>query len=499
MSSYARRFVELGVLSLWLCSACKGTSTSNEAFADVDPAATAPVAAPPRSKAPSVPNVTLFRNVNIFDSKRGSLTGPSNVLVRGTKIERISGKAIEVEPGSGVTIVDGDGRTLMPGLIDAHWHAMTASVPMEVSLSANIGYVNLLAAQEAKATLMRGFTTVRDLGGPAFDLKRAIDEGIVPGPRIYPSGAMISITGGHGDFRQTFELPRTIGGPKSRAEQQGASMIADSPDEVRMRVREQLLQGASQIKLTAGGGIASPHSPLDVSTFTEDELKAAVQAAENWGTYVTVHAYTPVAIQRAIAAGVKSIEHGHLMDEVTARLIADKGIWLSIQPFLNDEDAFPFPADSPNRARQLEMFEGTDNAYALAKKYKLKTTFSTDILFSKELAARQNAQLVKLKRWYTPAELLSMATGANGELLRLSGPRNPYPGKLGVVEEGALADLLVVDGDPIANLELIEDPAKNFVVIMKDGKIYKNSLSVPDEGTAVPSAALHTVPKATDP
>jgi imidazolonepropionase-like amidohydrolase len=139
------------------------------------------------------------------------------------------------------------------------------------------------------------------------------------------------------------------------------------------------------------------------------------------------------------------------------------------------------------------MFEGTDNAYALAKKYKLKTAFSTDILFSKELAARQNAQLVKLKRWYTPAELLSMATAANGELLRLSGPRNPYPGKLGVVEEGALADLLVVDGDPIANLELIEDPAKNFVVIMKDGTIYKNSLSVPDEG----SAALHAVPKAT--
>ena len=164
---------------------------------------------------------------------------------------------------------------------------------------------------------------------------------------------MISVTSGHGDFRQLFEVPRAVGGPPSRMEQLGASAIADSPDEVRVRVREQLMLGASQIKLTAGGGIASPHSPIDVSTFTEAELRAAVEAAENWGTYVTVHAYTPAAIQRAIAAGVKCIEHGHLMDEASAKLIADKGIWLSIQPFLDDEDALPFPPDSPNRAKQL--------------------------------------------------------------------------------------------------------------------------------------------------
>src|SRR5262249_44489475 len=152
-----------------------------------------------------------------------------------------------------------------------------------------------------------------------------------------------------------FLVPRRAGEPLSRSEQLGASAIADGPDEVRKRVREQLLLGASQIKLTAGGGVASPHSPLDVATFTEPELRAAVEAAENWGTYVTVHAYTPVSIQRSIAAGVKCIEHGHLMDESTAKLMADKGIWLSIQPFLDDEDAIPLPPDSPNRARQLEM------------------------------------------------------------------------------------------------------------------------------------------------
>jgi len=192
----------------------------------------------------------------------------------------------------------------------------------------DVGYNNLLAGDEATATLMRGFTTVRDVGGPAFGLKRAIDEGLVAGPRIYPSGAMITITGGHGDFRQLSDLPRTIGGMLTRVEQIGGSMIADSPDEVRLRAREQLMQGATQIKLTAGGGVASPFSPLDVSTFTEPELRAAVEAAENWGTYVAVHAYTPVAIQRSIAAGVRCIEHGHLMDEATAKLMAEKGIWL---------------------------------------------------------------------------------------------------------------------------------------------------------------------------
>ena len=417
---------------------------------------------------------TLFQNVRVFDGKSGAISGPTNVLVTGRTIARISNAPIVVDPNARTTVIAGNGRTLMPGLIDSHWHAMLVRPTAAAAINGDVGYVNLMAGAEATDTLMRGFTTVRDLGGPVFGLKRAIDEGLLVGPRIYPSGAMISITGGHGDFRQPFEVPRVLGGPLSRMEKIGGSMIADSPDEVRVRVREQLLLGASQIKLTAGGGVASPHSPLDVSTFTESELRAAVEAADNWGTYVTVHAYTPRAIQGAIAAGVKVIEHGHLMDEATARLMAEKGIWLSVQPFLDDEDAIPFPPDSSNRARALQVFQGTDNAYALAKRYKLKTAFGTDVLFSAALARRQGAQLAKLTRWYTPAELLTMATGTNGELLRLSGLRNPYPGKLGVVEEGALADLLLVEGNPIENIKLIEDPDRNFLVIMKDGKVYKN-------------------------
>jgi imidazolonepropionase-like amidohydrolase len=298
---------------------------------------------------------------------------------------------------------------------------------------------------------------------------------VLPGPRIYPSGAVITVTSGHGDFRQLTDLPRTIGGMLSRMEQVGGAMVADSPDEVRVRTREQLMQGASHIKLTAGGGVSSPFSPVDVTTFTEAELRAAVEAAENWGTYVATHAFTPAAIQRSIAAGVKVIEHGMLMDEATAKLMAEKGIWLSMQP-IPEALVLGFPVGSVQRAKAEEVWLGIGPTYELAKKYKLKTAWGTDVLFSRALAQQQGAILASLTRWYTPAEALIMATSTNAELLALSGKRNPYPGKLGVVEEGALADLLLVDGDPIANIKLIEDPVKNFVLIMKDGKIYKNTL-----------------------
>jgi imidazolonepropionase-like amidohydrolase len=258
-------------------------------------------------------------------------------------------------------------------------------------------------------------------------------------------------------------------------EQTGGAAIADSPDEVRLRVREQLFQGASQIKLVGGGGVSSPRSPLDMSTFSEAELRAGVEATQDRNTYVAVHAYAPATVQRAIAAGAQCIEHAHLMDEATARLMADKGLWLSIQPFLTDEDTGVLTG--PSRIAQLQVFGGTDNAYHLAKKYKIKTAFGSDMLFSEKLAARQGTMLTHLTRWYSNAEILIMATGTNAELLGLSGPRNPYPGKLGVVEEGALADLLLVDGNPVENIRLIEDPAKNLLVIMKDGRIHKNALT----------------------
>jgi imidazolonepropionase-like amidohydrolase len=426
-----------------------------------------------QSDPPAGSTATLFQNVRIFDGKSGSLSAPSSVLVKGNIIERISTEPIAAEPG--VSVIAGNGRTLMPGLIDAHWHAMLIRPTAVDSIVGDVGYNNIAAGVEATDTLMRGFTTVRDVGGPTFGLKAAIDKGLIAGPRIYPSGAVITVTSGHGDFRQLSELPRTIGGMLSRMEQIGASMVADSPDEVRVRVREQLMQGASQIKLTAGGGVSSPFSPIDASTFTEAELRAAVEAAENWGTYVTVHAFTPAAIQRSIAAGVKCIEHGFLMDDATAKLIAEKGIWLSTQP-LPEALRQGFPVGSVQRAKADEVWPGIAKTYELAKKYKIKTAWGTDVLFSQALAQQQGAILASLVRWYSPAEALAMATGTNAELLALSGKRSPYAGKLGVVEQGALADLLLVDGNPLENINLIADPAKNFKVIMKDGKVYKNTL-----------------------
>ncbi|WP_077505023.1 amidohydrolase family protein [Sinorhizobium sp. A49] len=415
----------------------------------------------------------LFENVRIFDGKGAtSLSAPSNVLVKGNVIARISTDPVEAE---GAQRIAGNGRTLMPGLIDAHWHAMLArSTPAESF--GDVGFNNLVAGDEATDTLMRGFTTVRDVGGPVFGLKRAIDTGIVEGPRIYPSGAMITVTSGHGDFRQMSDLPRVIGGPFARMEQVGGSIVVDSPDEVRLRAREQFMQGAALIKVTAGGGVSSPHSPLDVTTFTEPELRAAVEIADNWGTYVAAHAFTSHAIRIAIAAGVKCIEHGFLMDEETAKLIAEKGIWLSLQP-LPELLRQGFAEGSVERAKADEVWPGIGRTYELAKKYKIKTAWGTDVLFSRALAQQQGAILASLKRWYTPAEALSMATGTNAQLLALSGPRNPYPGKLGVVEEGALADLLLVDGNPLENLDLVADADSNFKIIMKDGIIYKNTLA----------------------
>ncbi|HJS54874.1 MAG TPA: amidohydrolase family protein, partial [Chitinophagaceae bacterium] len=400
-----------------------------------------------------------------------------NVLISNNLINKVSTEPISIELPVGTTIIDGKGKFLMPGLIDAHSHLMLESLPMQVALNADITYLTIVASVAAEKELMRGFTTIRDLAGPSFGLKRAIDEKLIKGPRIYPSGAMISQTSGHGDYYGPNDMPRQPGAPLTYLERNNVAIIADGVDQVLMRVREQLRSGATQIKLSAGGGIASPFDPLDASQYTEEELRAAVNAAENWGTYVTVHAYTSKSIQTAIKSGVKCIEHGQLVDESTAKLMADKNIWLSLQPFLDDEDVIRYPEGSANRRKQLQITEGTDNAYKLAKKYKLKLAFGTDCLFDSKLAMKQGTQLSKLSRWFTPFEILKMATSSNAELLSMSGPRNPYSaGKLGVIEEGAYADLILVDGNPLKDIKLIRDPDKNFLIIMKDGVIYKNRL-----------------------
>jgi len=414
----------------------------------------------------------LLSNVRIFDGVNGALIEGTNALLEGSFIKALPAAADVVADAE---VIDCGNRVLMPGMIDAHWHAILAAVSQIAAMTADIPYVHLVAAQEAERTVLRGFTTVRDVGGPSFALKRTIDEGRFPGPRIYPSGAMISQTSGHGDFRMRTEIPRSPQTNLNITEVGGIAEIADGEAEVLRRVREQLMLGASQIKIMGGGGVSSAYDPIDALQYTEQEMKAAVAAAADWGTYVCVHTYTSPAIQRALACGIKSIEHGQLADEETAKRIVDADAWWSIQPFLSDEDANP-KADPEAQANQQKVSEGTVRAIELGKKYKAKIALGTDILFSPSGTATQGRQLAKFARWYDNAEVLRMLTSGNADLVALSGPRNPYPAKLGRIEPGAFADILVVDGNPLEDISLIADPEQTFKLIVKDGRVHKNTL-----------------------
>lgn len=428
------------------------------------------IAAAPALAQQSPPSETVFRNVRVLDVVKGELRPAADVVIRGNRIESIGPSA---KAAAGAKIIDGKGQTLMPGLIDVHVHIGFGSLLLTQLYDADTTPEKLGSAMTRSAgqMLLRGFTAVRDMGGPIFPLKRAIDAGKTPGPRIWPSGAVISQTSGHGDFRTPSERSRRFFGKPSRAEEYGATFIADGRDDVLTATRENLRMGASQIKLMAGGGTSSAYDPIDVTQYTLDEMKAAVEAADDWNTYVAVHAYTPRAVRRAIEAGVKCIEHGQLLDEPTIELMAQRGVWLSAQNLIPDS-----PNMTPERRKKRAgIIEGNARVWPMAKKHGVKLAWGTDLLFEPELNAQQNSLILALRQWFTPAEILKMVTYDNAQLLALSGPRAPYEGKLGIVEEGALADLILVNGDPLANLDLIASPAKNFSVIMKDGVVYKEA------------------------
>lgn len=427
-------------------------------------------AAPLAAQDTPAPEV-VFTNVRVFDGTADTLSAPITVVVRGNLIAGIGPDAAPTSPEA--TVIDGTGHTLMPGMIDNHVHMMFNSLSPAQMAAPDMGLekVRALSAEQSRAMLLRGFTAVRDVGGPSFQLKRLIDSGRVMGPRIWPSGPMISQTSGHADLRGPDEPSRRFSGKMSKGEEIWASVVADGRDEVLTAVRENLRLGASQIKIAAGGGTSSEYDPLDVTQYTLDEMKAAVDAASDWNTYVTVHAYHPKSVRRAIEAGVKVIEHGNLLDEDTLRLMAEKGIWLSGQMLVDSTEAM----DPKRREKRKPVIEGQKIVWPMAKRLGVKLAWGTDFLFEPDLNAQQNAYILRLKPYFTPAELLKLVTSGNAELLALSGPRTPYEGRLGVVEQGALADLLLVRGDPLADIDLIGDPARNFTVIMKDGVIVKGS------------------------
>jgi len=415
----------------------------------------------------------LIKNVSIFNGNSGKLIPGKDVVIEGNKIKSI------VPSGGNESnfdeVIDGKGGYLSPGIIDCHAHAVMGG-DENTFINGDQNYVQLFAAMEMEDMLLRGVTTIRDAGGNTFALKKAIDDGIVDGPRIYPSGAILSQYSGHVDFRtpNPTDLPKEWGGQISSGEKNGHAMLANGPDQVMTAVRQQLFLGATQIKLAVGGGVSSFTDPLYVNEYTTAEIKAAVDAAADYGTYVMTHVFNEVGVKRAIEAGVKTIEHGHLMTEEDAKLMAEKGVILSTQCQVLAQVAEIYK-DPIRKGKLDEAMTGMDNMFKLAKKYNIKVVYGTDLLFSYEGRKTQLKDLTLRKQWYNSSEIMIQATGTGGEVVGLCGKRNPY-GKLGVIEEGAMADILIYSKNPLEDVSIVEDYENNLKLIIKDGKTYKNTL-----------------------
>lgn len=418
----------------------------------------------------------LITNAKIFDGSDKLIEG-KDVLVRGNKIEQIA-EGIVITQDANSTIIDAGGRTLTPGFIDMHYHLSLASVPvmdMAGSYAPDLDYIGIQAGLEAERLLMRGFTSIRDVGGASWGAKLAADRGEIAGPRVWPSLRAISQFGGHGDANPRFMEPREFGGPENNLERLGYSRIVNGRDDVLVAARENLKKGASQIKMHLAGGVGTEFDPIDGRQFTLDEIKAAVEVAEGFGTYVLAHVYTIDGVKQAIEGGVKCIEHGNLINDEIAKMMAENDVWLSPQVVVY----LTFSPDlGPVRLAKGKMVtDGLDNMFRLAKKYNLKIVFGTDVVVNPKAAADQNREFVERAKWFTPAEILTQATANSGELLQLSGGRSPYPGVIGKIEEGAFADILLINGNPLDDISILAKPHENLDLIMKDGKVYKNTLS----------------------
>jgi imidazolonepropionase-like amidohydrolase len=416
----------------------------------------------------------LFQNANVFNGTDQEIKHGVDVLVEDGMIKTIGSGLVAPE---GARKINASGHTMIPGLIDAHWHTTYCCAAQSTVITGDSSEVAIRGAIGAEEMLLRGFTTVRDVGGNTFSIKKLIDAGEIVGPRILPSGPPITQTGGHLDYRPYQAVPTNPGDSLWYWYHEGLMLQADGVPEVILRSREVMRMGASQIKIAAGGGVSSLYDPLDVRQYTRAELEAFVEVADTYNTYVLAHIFTDKAAQVAVEAGVKSIEHGNLLSEKTLKLMKQKGAWLSVQPIINDEDAIQFD-DPVSTKKFIEVTEGTDRVIGLAKKMGVKIAFGTDMLFDPVLARKQGAFVAKMKRWFTPYEIMKMATSTNAELLAMAGPRHPYQkGALGEIREDAYADLILVDGNPLEDIDLVADAEANFDLIMKGGKVYKNTLN----------------------
>lgn len=415
----------------------------------------------------------LIKNASVFDGKHEWLKEGSSIVIEGNLVKEIVQEKISEENFD--QIFDVKNKVVIPGLTDAHVHLFFNGNGITDTMRIDENAVR--SVRFAKDMLLRGFTTVRDAGGITYGLKKNIDNGYLDGPRIYPSNAFLSQTSGHGDTRASRAESRVTDHIyTSSSLQNKGTILVDGVPEMLRAVREQFFLGASQIKIMAGGGISSAYDPIQTIQFTLEEMRAAVQAAADYGTYVMAHLYTPQSMQRAAKAGVKSFEHATMMDEETAKVINANGIWVTAGPQCNRKWHNESTPESIIRKSAL-VRQGEEITTELIHKYNLPILFGTDSFGDPERVDRfQLEDFSFFKKRFGSFKGIVAATGNINELIKLSTYQNPYPeGKIGVLEEGSFADLCVVEGNPVADLDVLAD-RKNMKLIMKDGKVYKNIL-----------------------
>jgi imidazolonepropionase-like amidohydrolase len=365
-------------------------------------------------------------------------------------------------------VLDCKGKTLMPGLIDSHVHACLSEVSIRNLEAMPLTMMTARAADSLKAMLARGFTTVRDTGGADWGIRDAVAQGLIEGPRMFIAGQAIGPTGGHSDARRRTDYGMSCRCCNALSFVMG---IADGADPVRAAVREQLRQGVDQVKIMVSGGVASPYDPLDSRQFSLAEISAAVEEAEAFGRYVAAHAYTPEAISRAVGQGVRTIEHGNLIDDKTAKLVKQKGGYLVanlVTYYAMRERAAEFGMSAEMLAKNDLVIDGALKSLEICKRAGIKVGFGSDLLG--QLQSEQSREFLLRREVLSPIEIIRQATLVGAEIVRM-------PERLGVVQAGAYADLLVVDGNPLKKLELLTGQGKHLAAIMKAGRFYKNRIA----------------------
>ena len=407
----------------------------------------------------------LFRNFGLLDPRFDEVRDGYEVLVEGDKFKEVSDKPIK---SGSAQVIDCGGRVMMPGLIDCHVHCMHSEVYIRRLEDIPLTLNTARAAVRVRQMLDRGFTTVRDTGGSDWGLKAAIDEGLFPGPRLFIAGRSLGPTGGHNDNRARTQPPPSCFCCNAMVY---LRQVVDGEDEMRRAVREQMRLGADHIKIMVSGGVASPFDPLDSLQFSIGEIEAAVEEAHAFGRYVCAHAYSAEAIQRAVGSGVRTIEHGNLIDDDSAKLMASKGAYVvaNIVAYVAiKERAAQFGMLPEMLEKNEAVLEGGYRSLEICKRNGVKVAYGSDLLGT---LANDQSREFSIRTTVVPAiDVIRSATLIGAEVVR-------RPGKLGVIEPGAWADLIVVDGDPLKNIQLLEGQGRHLSAIMKGGNFHKNRLA----------------------